>query len=293
MKPLTQRLISGPCLAAAAVAAAMAAPSITVAALLCAIAVVAIMEFYRLLDALSIPSFRIMGGASCLLLIAGTWFSYVLETPGLAATHELILLYAVLIAVLTRQFPQKHNEQPFATMACTLFGIMYVPFLLNYFTKLLFAWDTPTPLMTLGSTGRRLVFYLMAVVKVTDIGAFAVGVRFGRHKLIPRISPNKTWEGFLGGVLAGLLVSLAAYGLTGGRFGVLTMTLYDAFILGVLLPVMGTVGDLAESMLKRAAGRKDAGRLVPGMGGALDILDSLLFAAPALYIYANILLAPP
>ena len=232
-----------------------------------------------------------MGVIASVLLIAGTWLSFTLKTAALAGEHELIILFVTIIAILIRQFPQKNNDQPLATMACTLFGILYVPFLFNYFTKLAFTWECPSWLNPIGPTGRWLVFYLIAVVKFTDIGAFVIGSRLGRHKLILRISPGKTWEGFIGGVAVGLLVSLFVFFLAGGHFGVITMRIYDAIFLGILLPVMGTVGDLTESMLKRAANSKDAGRLLPGMGGALDVLDSLLFGAPALYMYIKIMLA--
>lgn len=293
MNGFSKRLVSGVFLAGGVAAAAFWAPSVSVAVVLCTVATLAIMEFYHLLDAMAIPSFRIMGAVASVLLIAGTWASFTLETASLAAEHELIVLFAALIAVLIRQFPQKNNEQPLATMACTLFGIMYVPFLFNYLTKLLFAWDTPGPLSPVGPTGRLLVLYLVAVVKCTDIGAYAVGSRLGRHKLFPRVSPRKTWEGFFGGVGAGLLVSVLVQIVSGGRLGRVTLTLADAAVLGLVLPVMGTVGDLAESLVKRAADRKDSSTLVPGMGGALDILDSLLFAAPTLYIYLSRFLGTP
>ena len=291
MTTLNKRIVSGLCLGAAFLLAANWAPSLTVCALLCAIATIAVLEFYKLLDAMVIPNFRIMGVVASILLVAGTWLSFTMQTAALAGEHELIILFVTIIAILIRQFPQKNNPQPLATMACTLFGILYVPFLFNYFTKLAFAWDCPSWLDPISPTGRWLVFYLIAVVKSTDIGAFVIGSWLGRHKLIPRISPGKTWEGFIGGVAFGLLVSLGVYFLAGGHFGVIRLSIYDALILGVLLPVLGTVGDLTESMLKRAANSKDAGRLLPGMGGALDVLDSLLFGAPALYMYIKIMLA--
>ena len=291
MTGLAKRIVSGLCLAAAFLLVANWAPSLSICALLCAIATIALLEFYQLLDAMTIPSFRIMGVAVSILLIAGTWLSLTLRTAVLAGEHELIILFIIIIAVLLRQFPQKNNDQPLATMACTLFGILYVPFLFNYFTKLAFNWECPSWINPIGPTGRWLVFYLIAVIKSTDIGAFVIGSRLGRHKLIPRISPGKTWEGFIGGVAVGLLVSLCVYFLAGGHFGVINMRIYDAIFLGILLPVMGTVGDLTESMLKRAANSKDTGRLLPGMGGALDVLDSLLFGAPTLYMYIKILLA--
>ena len=291
MTGLTKRIVSGLSLVAAILLAATWAPSFCICALLCAIVTIALLEFYHLLDAMTIPSFRIMGVAVSILLIAGTWLALTLKTTVLAGEHELIILFVIIIAVLIRQFPQKYNAQPLATMACTLFGILYVPFLFNYFTKLAFTWECPSWMSPVGPTGRLLVFYLIAVVKFTDIGAFVIGSRLGRHKLIPRISPGKTWEGFIGGVAVGLLVSLGVYFLVGGQFGVITMRINDAILLGILLPVMGTVGDLTESMLKRAANSKDASHLVPGMGGALDVLDSLLFGAPTLYMYTKIVLA--
>ncbi|MFA5044227.1 MAG: CDP-archaeol synthase [Kiritimatiellia bacterium] len=291
MTVLNKRIASGVGLGAAFLLAANWAPSLTVCALLCAIAAIAVLEFYNLLDAMVIPNFRIMGVVASILLIAGTWLAFTFKTAALAGEHELIVLFVTIIAILIRQFPQKNNDQPLATMACTLFGILYVPFLFNYFTKLAFAWECPSWLNPIGPTGRWLVFYLIAVVKFTDIGAFAIGSRLGRHKLIPRISPGKTWEGFVGGVVSGLLVSLCVYFMADGHFGVITMRIYDAIFLGILLPVMGTVGDFTESMLKRAANSKDAGRLLPGMGGALDVLDSLLFGAPTLYMYIKIMLA--
>lgn len=290
MTRLTKRIVSGLGLAVAFLLVANWAPSLSICALLCAIATIALLEFYQLLDAMVIPNFRIMGVVASILLIAGTWLSLTLKTTTLAGEHELIILFVTIIAILIRQFPQKNNDQPLATMACTLFGILYVPFLFNYFTKLAFTWECPSWINPIGPTGRWLVFYLIAVVKSTDIGAFVIGSRLGRHKLIPRISPSKTWEGFIGGVAIGLLVSLGMYFLLDGRFGVITMRLYDAILLGILLPVLGTVGDLTESMLKRAANSKDAGHLLPGMGGALDVLDSLLFGAPALYMYIKIML---
>ncbi|MBI2438157.1 MAG: CDP-archaeol synthase [Lentisphaerae bacterium] len=291
MTRLSQRFVSGLCLAALLLAVSFWAPSLSICALLCAVATVALSEFYRLPTALEIPSFQIMGIVAGILIIAGTWLSFTLKTAALVYEHELLILFVTIIAILIRQFPQKNNEQPLTTIASTLFGILYVPFLFNYFTKLAFTWECPSWLAPIGPTGRLLLLYLIAVVKCTDIGAFVIGSWLGKHKLIPRISPSKTWEGFIGGVAVGWLVSLGLYFLVGGHFGVITMSIYDALILGILLPLAGMVGDLTESMLKRAANSKDTGQLIPGMGGALDVLDSLLFGAPTLYMYTKILLA--
>lgn len=287
MNNLQKRLISGPSILVVILAAAYWAPAVSICVVLAALAGLALMEFYRLLDLQGIPSFRIMGVVFSVLLIAVTWASYTFNVAVMAGEWELFVILGLVIAILVRQFPQKNNDQPLATMACTLLGFLYVPFLFNYFTKLTFSWEPIGVLETVSPTGRLLVFYLIAVVKFTDIGAFAVGNRWGRHKLIARISPGKTWEGLAGGILTGLITSLVFQWIAGGQFGVVTMRVHDAMILGVLLPVMGTLGDLTESMLKRAAKAKDAGGIIPGMGGMLDVLDSLLFAVPALFLYAK------
>lgn len=158
-------------------------------------------------------------------------------------------------------------------------ALLYVPFFIGFLVKLLFAWP--------GGEGRALVLYLIFVVKVSDIGAYFVGCRFGRHKLNPRISPAKSWEGCAGGVAAALAMSLAFVAAVKGDLGVVRMTWTDAIALGLLLPVVGMVGDLVESMFKRAAEVKDSSAMVRGMGGWLDVLDSLLYTAPVLYLYAR------
>ena len=129
------------------------------------------------------------------------------------------------------------------------------------------------------------------------MGAFFVGRRWGRHQLCERLSPKKTWEGFVAGLITSTAVALAMMACLpaapgGAWLGVLVMHWHDAAILGLLLSGVGVLGDLIESQLKRAAGAKDSGGLIPGMGGLLDVLDSILFAVPALYIYVRLFLAP-
>ena len=176
------------------------------------------------------------------------------------------------------------------TVACTLLGVLYVPFLLNFFVRLCFTWREGGLSDPVGLTGGLLGIYLVAVVKFTDIGAFFTGRRFGKHKMFPRISPAKTWEGFAGGVAAAVLVSVGFFMATRGAFGTIPFRLHDALILGVLLALVGVVGDLFESMLKRASGIKDSGDSIPGMGGLLDVLDSLLFSVPLMYGYVILFL---
>jgi phosphatidate cytidylyltransferase len=128
--------------------------------------------------------------------------------------------------------------------------------------------------------GRDWVLMALLAVWITDTGAYFVGRPLGRHKMAPHISPGKTWEGAIGAQVAGFA---AIVGLT-KAFG-LDLDLVHVVALGLLVPLVAQVGDLAESCLKRGLGIKDSSGLVPGHGGILDRLDSLLFAAPAVYWY--------
>jgi len=263
---------------AAVFAAAFWLPPVGVLLVLMLICGLALWEFYGLLDASGIPHFKLVGLAGGWALIAATWFS-LLKGDGVPHDSDWLVLFATVTVIFLRQFPQKNNPRPLVTIAGTLLGVMYVPFLLNFFTKILMQWGD--------SGGRWMLVYLILVVKMTDIGAYFTGCTFGRHKLIPRISPAKTWEGCFGGVLAGVAASCLFLLVSRGRMGVLPMSLGDALVLGVLLAFTGIVGDLTESLFKRAAGMKDSGRIIHGMGGILDVLDSLLFAAPAMYAYVR------
>lgn len=128
--------------------------------------------------------------------------------------------------------------------------------------------------------GAKLVFFLLLVVWSADSGAYYVGRKFGKHKLSPRISPKKTVEGLIGGVIVSTIAAVIAH------FTFFpTFPLLHAVIAGVILSVSGVIGDLAESMWKRSAAVKDSGSLLPGHGGFLDRFDSILFTAPILYCY--------
>lgn len=128
-------------------------------------------------------------------------------------------------------------------------------------------------------------FLLGAVllVKSSDIGAYAVGMTIGRHQLIPWLSPGKTREGLAGGVVTAAAVGTGLAALTPVGDSIAAIPLWVGAAAGALAALTGQLGDLAESLLKRDAGVKDSGAILPGMGGILDVVDSLLFAGPALY----------
>lgn len=262
----------------ALLAAVFLLPPLGVLAVLLGLCGIALLEFYALLDASQIPHFKIYGLVGGLVLVLGTWFSWSCPS-GCRGDVEGMILFLFLAAILVRQFFRTVNPRPWETIAGTILGVMYVAFLISFFAKLFLTWN---------NVGRLLVLYLIVVVKVMDAGAYFVGCAYGRHKLIPRISPAKSWEGLIGGIAAGTLASLIYFFLFHGKLSSIHMNGWDAVVLGVLLSVIGTIGDLTESLFKRAAGVKDSGSCLLGMGGLLDVLDSVLFAAPTLYVYARL-----
>ncbi len=274
-------------------------PSIAGVLVVVALAVLALIEFYGIQRSAGIPAFRNVGIAAGLALMAACYFSLNVTVlcagPVPEAARELpaMIMTLIVFIIFVRQFPQKENPQPLPTIACTLLGLAYVPLLLMFMMNLCFRWTPTAWNQPFSPTAQALIVYLVVVVKSSDIGAYFVGSTLGRHKMFPRISPGKTWEGLAGGFVAGIAGSMAVYWLwhnpsgstQAAGFGKLSLTWGHALFLGAFLAAIGVIGDLVESLLKRSAGMKDSGSLFPGMGGILDVLDSLLFAAPALYFY--------
>lgn len=159
----------------------------------------------------------------------------------------------------------------------TLFGLLYVPFLLSFLTAFV-TWGRPG-----SADGLWIGIWVIAVTKFTDVGGLLIGVPFGRHKIAPNVSPAKSWEGTLGGVaLACGVGALGAWALStwaGIEFHPARGALYALPLAALSLP-----SDLVESHLKRRAGVKDSGSTIPGIGGALDLIDSLLLVAPVAYL---------
>ncbi len=296
---MIQRVIYGLVFAAAVFAAVVFMPSGIIAVMLAILSFWCILEFYRLLGLAKIPSFRWFGVGGGVILMLATYLGFkwhngddVANIARAAEWEAAVLAFAVLV-LMVRQFPQKHNRQPLATIACTLLGIAYIPLMLNFFIKLAFAWSNVGWWMPLGGqSGGYLILFLLIVTKMSDVGAFLIGNLFGQHKLFPRLSPMKTWEGLVGAVLAGIATSCIFTRVIDGQFGTVQISMLHATILGAILAFVGITGDLAESLIKRTAGAKDSGRFIPGLGGILDIADSVLFTLPVMYAYVRVVLHP-
>ena len=161
-----------------------------------------------------------------------------------------------------------------------LFSFLYVVFLFNFLARLLVL---PEGGGGSAAPGAALVIWLVAITKFTDMGAYAIGTWIGKHKMIPHISPGKTWQGFGGAILGALVAALGGLAIWGDKLEPITYT--HGIILAVILGVVAVFGDLTESVVKRCLGAKDSGKFLPGIGGALDLIDSLCFTAPIFYAY--------
>ena len=243
------------------------------AAAVALVATLAAIEVFRLLKGAGYTSYAALGTALALVLVLDTAFPEVLEGSGLLLVAVGIILVA--IASFTNIDPRDGLQ---AWMA-TVFGSLYVSLLAFIIRIGQVAPDIPagSALSAIGAE-RGWILLLVLAVWSYDTGAYLVGKNFGRTRFLTHISPSKTIEGLVGGVVATtVVVAIMLWGL--GQNPV------HALALGPLTALAAQAGDLAESVLKRAAGAKDSGTLIPGHGGMLDRVDSFIFAAPVVTLY--------
>lgn len=249
MKPVVrQRIVSGVILAAAGVGV-LYLPVWGIAVVLPLLVALTQLEFYQLFARAGIKVQRCAAVPAGVMLACGPWLVFV--TGGgarLAGDVELSLLFGAFALVCLCQLSCR-DGMPLLALAAAMLGLLYVPFMFNFFIKLAYVWE---PTAAVGMTGRRLFIYLLAVVKLTDVGAYVCGSLWGRHKFFPRISPAKTVEGVLGGLLTGAAAGMFCWWMWQGCFGELRLGFYTALAPALLLPMAGVLGDLVESMLKRA-----------------------------------------
>jgi phosphatidate cytidylyltransferase len=233
-------------------------------------------EFFKLTKKLELkgdPSIAYIGAAAF-------FAAFVFDAP--AKAPDLLILTAaifVILVLITQTFRFQVNfSKMLAGAGVTILGVFYIAFLGGFLVSMRVGFDdTLVPFLS-----TKLLGFFFLVGMGADVGAFYVGKTFGKHKLIPKVSPGKTWEGALGGVI--LSAAFAAL----ASFWFFPELPYKFSIpLAIVMCVVGILGDLAESAMKRGAGAKDAASILPGHGGLLDRLDSLLFNAPILYYFAR------
>lgn len=275
---MRQRAISAAILVPALLAV-LALGGIVLAVAVAAITLLAAREAFSLLRAAGLPTLPLLGGALALTIIADAAFPQVLEGSGLLLAAVGIVLVAVA------SFAQADPRDGLSSWMATTFGALYVS-LLAFVVRLgnaAPAIPSEAPLAWLGPE-RGWILLLVLAVWSYDTGAFLVGRRYGTTKFLTHISPAKSIQGLVGGVVATVVV-------VGLILAGLGQSPVHALALGPLAALAAQAGDLAESVLKRAAGAKDSGTLIPGHGGMLDRVDSFLFAGPVVTLYVVAVLA--
>jgi phosphatidate cytidylyltransferase len=243
-------------------------------------------EYYSMLDHKSLPNFRIIGMLCGVVFNVGSFYYFSHVGPARSYDFEVATLLFFLLVVFARQmFERTRDVAPLQTMAYTLFGLFYVIWMFGFLTKIVYV----IPRDEAGHvTGQYYVLFLILVTKFSDMGAYLTGSLIGKHLMVPHISPKKTWEGFFGALLFS----------SGGACGMVALLpshlsffhQSDAVALGLVLGLAAIIGDLGESIIKRSCDVKDSGHMLPGIGGALDLIDSILFTAPLLFFYLRFVL---
>ena len=232
--------------------------------LVTAMACVGQYEFYRMAQARGFRPMSVLGIALGSLVVLNHYHTLFRDMGMLFPFTASILLIT-----MARLFSPRPVDGALEDVAFTLLGMFYV--------AALFAYQV---VIRLGADGRQWLVFLYFIIWASDIGAYSIGIPFGKHRLYEKVSPKKSIEG-----LAGALAASAGMALLCRVWFMPSIGMGEAVAIALVLAVAGTVGDLVESLFKRAAGVKDSGTLIPGHGGVLDRMDSMLFAAPVLYYY--------
>lgn len=231
---------------------------------------VALKEYFALAEKKGIVVYKYFGISIGMLVPVIVYFQKGLE--GYFTIEPFFIVIACLF-IFVLQFIRRDSSQALVSIAVTLFGLLYIAWLFSFFVKLRFM-----------PQGALLVSFVVLVTKMGDIGAYLIGSAIGKRNLIPRISPHKTVEGTIGGLIFSVIAAVLS------KAYLPEFPMGHLVVLGFLLGILAQVGDLAESLLKRDCGAKDAGSILSGFGGMLDLIDSLLFTAPIFYFYVEVLM---
>jgi len=214
---------------------------------------------------------------------SATYVMATLIAAGVIPDNSFLVLIPMMLIIMVVELYRK-QDKPFDSLSHTFFSVLYTAIPFSMFPFSAFGRTGLNSILPheniVFSPGIIIGFFLL--LWANDTGAYLTGMTFGKHKLMERISPKKTWEGFIGGVITAVLVSW----LLSGWFGVVDKIHW--VIIAVIISVAGTYGDLVESMLKRSLGVKDSGTIMPGHGGFLDRFDSAIISFPLVYLFISL-----
>ncbi len=265
MKNLLTRTLTG-ILYLAVFISALLTGKYTFAALFLAINLIALWEFYHIVMHMGFQPQRYPG-----VIIGAVMFliGFLICSMGQPLTFMLFIIPLIIFIFILELY--RNHSHPLANISFTLLGILYISLPVTLTNRLAFFFE--------GEYTYRIILGFFILLWINDVFAYIFGISFGKHKLFEKISPKKTWEGFYGGTIMTLI---SAYFL-GIPFFLIDKT--DWIIIGLIISVAGVLGDLVESLFKRNAGLKDSGKLLPGHGGMLDRIDSVLFSVPLVVAY--------
>lgn len=229
--------------------------------------VMGLYEFFTMLEKKGIQIYKYFGIGMGTIIPLSIIFRF-----ELTKRWELSFIVLMLLFLILMQFRRRQNTGVIVDISTTLFGILYVSWFLSFLIKIRYL-----------PNGAGLLASILLIIKLGDIGAYLFGSRFGKTPLMPHISPKKTVEGAIAGLVCSVLGALASKPFLGFNY-------LHLVILGTCFGILGQLGDLSESLLKRDCKVKDSGKILPGMGGILDEIDSVLFTAPVFYFYITIAL---
>ena len=229
-------------------------------------ALLGLFEFFTMLEKKGISIYKYFGIIVGVMIPLSITFRF-----ELTKSWELLFIVLMLLFLIIMQFKRRENSGVIADISTTLFGILYICWFFSFLIKIRYL-----------SGGIGLLTSVIIITKCGDIGAYLIGTRFGKHPLLPRISPKKSREGAIGSLGFSILAAFACK-----RF--LNFSDLQLLCVGTVLSILGQLGDLSESLLKRDCHVKDSGNFIPGIGGVLDLIDSLLFTAPVFYFYISII----
>lgn len=231
-------------------------------------------EFFYLVKKKGIPIYSYVGIFIGMMIPASIYTRF---EP--TKNWELLFVVVAFLLILLLQFGRQDNTNAIVGLSTTLFGVLYVSWFFSFLIKIRFQL-LPDPEMA----GIKMLAFILLVTKCGDIGALLIGSHLGKHPLIPKVSPNKSIEGSLGSFAFSMIAAVCAKSFLPAQ---LHFPLWHVALMGAFFGAIGQVGDLSESLIKRDCQVKDSGKLLPGMGGILDVIDSLLFTAPAFYLYMS------
>ncbi len=240
-------------------------PPIYFTALVLAAVAVGQYEFYRMAKAVGSHPHAVLGIVLGALIVLG--FHHPLF-PVMGGSSFPVAA-CVLLIMIARLFSSRPVDGALVDVAATFLGVFYV--------AMLFAFQVA---IRTGDNGKQWLVFLYFIIWASDIGAYSIGIPFGKHRLYEKVSPKKSIEGLLGA-----LVAASAMALLCRVWFMPPIDAAEAIVIALILAVVGTIGDLTESLFKRASGVKDSSHFIPGHGGILDRMDSMLFAAPVLFYY--------